>query len=87
MHNFTNNKMPAVFDTFFNKAIDVHSHNTRQKGDFRAPLCKSKLGTNFVKKTGSCIWQTYKSEHKKMTSVRVCKRNMIKIILNEYCLQ
>ena len=50
----------------------------------RSELFRSKVGTSFVKKTGPILLSEYKFTHDINTSVRICKRNIIKDIVSKY---
>ena len=56
MHQFINEKLPPLFDTFFTPRNSIHEHGTRQRARFRTPLYKTKIGTKFIIKEGINIY-------------------------------
>ena len=57
MYHFINSNLPATFENYFTLTADIHTIQTRQSNDLRAPMYKSQLGSKFVKKTGVDIWK------------------------------
>ena len=56
MHKYKNRTLPNIFDNFFNENREFHAYPTRGANRLRAPKLKSKLASNFIKKTGADLW-------------------------------
>ena len=57
MHKYTNNYLPKSFNEYFNPAINIHSHNTRNiHNKFFIPRVNKKLGQKSISFLGSQSW-------------------------------
>ena len=55
MFRIQNNELP-IFQNFFKRNRDIHSHDTRQKDYFHIPPFKTKLGKANLRYNGASIW-------------------------------
>ena len=57
MYQYTQKKLPPLFDDYFKKNSLTHSHETRQANFYHVPIFKSTIGTKSIRKTGINIWE------------------------------
>ena len=50
------NSLPSVFDNFFVKNENIHSHNTRNKNLYRTPLLRLDLRKRTIRATGVRVY-------------------------------
>ena len=56
MYKYYNNKLPSLFNAFYNTNCNIHLHQTRQCNMYHLPPCKSELSKRFIKYTGAVTW-------------------------------
>ena len=56
MFRYDHGSLPAPFEGYFIRNVDVHSHNTRQALHFHPPLIKNELSKKSIKYRGSIVW-------------------------------
>jgi hypothetical protein len=69
MYKYKTGLLPNIFDNFFTKNNDYHTHLTRNATKFRPPLNVTQHGTRFIKTTGVAFWNLIEdsiSEHQKI---------------------
>ena len=52
MFKYNHNDLPNMFDNFFEKNSEIHSHNTRSQNLFRPPAVNSALSSRIVRYSG-----------------------------------
>jgi hypothetical protein len=84
VYKYKNDLLPPTFKNFYSTNSEVHQHATRHANQLRMPIAKSKLASNFVKKTGVSIWnnQAINPDHK--TKIGIFKKVSISQLTQEY---
>ena len=84
MYDYSNEKLPQVFNNFFENAENIHDHDTRTRSNIRVPLLKTKVGTAFIRKQGPTKWQAFVNQHGSETSKKVCKKIITDELVDRY---
>ena len=56
MYNYKKKLLPTIFNNFFSVNRDHHNYPTRGAANLRPPITKTKIAANFVRKTGTILW-------------------------------
>ena len=56
MVRYCNNKLPVLFNSYFEYNCDYHNYNTRSAEHFHTPQIKSDLAKTGIKYRGAIIW-------------------------------
>ena len=81
MYKYKTKSLPEIFKTFFTKNREIHNYPTRAATNLRPPTIKTKIASNFVRKTGTSLWNLI--EGKLNTTVRLdtLKKHLKRYIL------
>ena len=77
-------KLPAIFDSFFQINDGSSTHITRQIGQIKTPFYKTTLGNKFIKKTGVELWNELATSHNCNISLSLIKKLVKAIFFFEY---
>ena len=80
MFKYKNSMLPRSFDGYFTTNQDIHSYNTRNKGDFNIPKRKRKLDSVFT--CGQKLWNDLSINLKQAKSLSQFKRTFKYQVLN-----
>ena len=81
MFKYKTKKLPTIFENFFNENNEFHSYPTRGANRLRPPIYKSKIATNFIKKTGTTLWNIIDPIINSKLSLQTFKKHLKKILL------
>ena len=84
MYQFTNDKLPGIFDCFFAKNQQFHDYQTRSANKLRPPRISTGLATKFIKTSGVSIWNDLMICIPTDTSISIFKRNLKAYLLKKY---
>ena len=56
MFRYCNNKLPVLFNSYFEYICDYHNYNTRSAEHFHTPQMKTDLAKTDIKYRGAIIW-------------------------------
>jgi hypothetical protein len=56
MFKYQNGLLPEIFNYFFIKNNEYHTHFTRNATKLRVPLSKTQIGSKFIRNTGVPFW-------------------------------
>ena len=80
MYKFKNHLLPDIFNSFFSRNLDYHSHATRSAAQLRPPRNTTQLGTKFITTTGVAVWNLLEnriSEHQKIGTFKLHLKKFI----------
>ena len=81
MFKYTHRLLPEIFDNFFSKNQDHHSHHTRNAAKLRTPLAKTQVGSKFIKNSGVGFWNSLETNITSNLKIGAFK-NRLKIYIN-----
>ena len=84
MYKYIEGKLPNVFDNFFVRNENYHTHLTRSSNAFRIPLVKSKVADLFIKKQGVLIWQEVSNNMMTNVKIGLFKTQLKEMLLKRY---
>ena len=59
MYKYHHMMLPSIFEDFFNRNRDIHSHNTRSRNLFRPPNIRSDSENRNIKAMGVRTWKYF----------------------------
>ena len=74
MNNYVTQKLPHIFENYFEHNKDVHELNTSQANGFHVPFSRLQVRRFSIKIHGSEVWNSFPTYIKKSTSVMVLKK-------------
>ena len=81
MFKFQNGLFPDIFNDFFIKNNELHTHHTRNAAKLRVPSVKTHIASKFIRNTGVSFWNRLENEivvnHKIGTFKRLLKTYII----------
>ena len=85
MYDFSSNKLPNSFKSFFNSIEQRHSHNTRlaSKSSYTLPSARTNYGKFNIKFVGVKIWNEIDESLKKLSKEKF-KEKLTDHLLNSY---
>ena len=86
MYNYVTQKLPQIFENYFQQNKDVHELNTRQADDFHLPFSRLKVRRFSIKIHGSEVWNSFPTYIKKSTSVMDFKKKLRKYLIDRHLL-
>ena len=81
MYQFKNNKLPKIFDNFYLKNSDIHSHHTRARDHFCLINTKLNIRKFSMKYNGAKIWNSIPCEIQNAKSLGIFKSQLKKHLL------
>ena len=79
-------KLPHIFEIYFQQNKDVHELNTRQANDFYVPFSRLQVRRFSIKINGSEVWNSFPTYIKKSTSVMDFKKKLRKYLSDRHLL-
>ena len=86
MYNYVTQKLPQIFENYFQQNKDVHERNTRQADDFHVPFSRLQVRRFSIKIHGSEVWNSFPTYIKKSTSVMDFKKKLRKYLIDRHLL-
>ena len=84
MHKLMAEKIPDIFTKMFKKNIEVHAYATRQQSHFHTPIYKTMVGSSFIRRTGTSIWNEIVVKDIQNTSIGQFKHFLRQETLSTY---
>ena len=84
MYQFTSNVLPNSLHNMFIMTTQIHSHHTRQSGDFYIPHVRLSKSINYVSFQGPKFWNALSNNLKNQKSVYVFKKKLKLCLLEKY---
>ena len=84
VYKYKNGLLPIIFDPFYIENRQVHNYPTRNAGQFRIPLTKSRVASCFIKKTGVSIWRDLNNEISHQMKIGLFKKEIIALLIDKY---
>ena len=82
VHNFKNNKLPSVFDSYFTSFSNIHNIDTRYRNtNFILPMVSSNLGSTSISFEGAVLWNNLKRSSKEILSVKSFRKSFKDTVL------
>ena len=82
VHNFQNNKLPPVFDSYFTSFSNIHDINTRYRNtNFIVPRVSSNLGSTSISFEGAIFWNNLDTMKKEIKSVKLFRKSIKDTVL------
>jgi hypothetical protein len=81
MYKYKTNSLPNIFNNFFTKNREYHDYPTRSSANYRPPIIKTKIANNFVRKTGTSLWNQLEGKIDTTVKMVTFKRHLKKHIL------
>ena len=82
VHNFQNNKLPSVFDSYFTSFSNIHNINTRYRNtNFILPMVSSNLGSTSISFEGAVLWNNLEISSKEIQSVKSFRKSFKDTVL------
>ena len=82
VHNFQNNKLPSVFDSYFTSFSNIHDIDTRNRNtNFILPRVSSNLGSTRISFEGAVLWNSLDNSSKKIKSEKSFRRSFKETVL------
>ena len=82
MYNYVTQKLPKIFENYFQRNRDVHGLNTRQANDFYVPFSRLQIRRFSIKIHGSEVWNSFPTFIKISTSLMNFKKNLRKYLID-----
>ena len=86
MYNYVTQKLPHIFENYFQQNKDFHELNTRQANDFHVPFSRLQVRRFSIKIHGSEVWNSFPTYIKKSTSVMDLKKKLRKYLIDRHLL-
>ena len=86
MYNYVTQKLPDIFENYFQQNKDAHELNTRQAKDFYVPFSRIQVRRFSIKIHGSEVWNSFPTYIKKSTSVMHFKKKLRKYLIDSHLL-
>ena len=83
MYNYVTQKLPQIFENYFQRNRDVHGLNTRQANDFYVPFSRLQIRRFSIKIHGSEVWNSFPTFIKISTSLMNFKKNLRKYLIDK----
>ena len=83
MYNYVTQKLPQIFENYFQRNRDVHGLNTRQANDFYVPFSRLQIRRFSIKIHGSEVWNSFPTFIKIPTSLMNFKKNLRKYLIDK----
>jgi hypothetical protein len=83
MYNYKKKLLPPIFMNFFSENRDHHNYPTRVAANLCPPIIQTKIAENFVRKTGSLLWNTIEGTINTKVGLITFKKHLKKHILSE----
>ena len=82
VHNFQNNKLPPVFNSYFTSFSNIHNINTRYRNtNFIVPRVSSNLGSTSISFEGAIFWNNLDTITKEIKSVKLFRKSIKDTVL------
>ena len=82
VHNFQNNKLPSVFDSYFTSFSNIHNINTRYRNtNFILHRVSSNLGSTSISFEGAVLWNNLEISSKEIQSVKSFRKSFKDTVL------
>ena len=82
VHNYKNNKLPPVFDSYFTSFSNIHDINTRNRDtNFILPRVSSNLGSTSISFEGAVLWNKQDKLIKEIKSEKSFRRSFKETVL------
>ena len=82
VHNFQNNKLPPVFDSYFTRFSNIHNINTRNRNtNFILPIVSSTRGSTSISFEGAVLWNNLDNLSKEIKSGKSFRRSFKETVL------
>jgi hypothetical protein len=82
MFNYKKSRLPEIFKNFFSTNRDHHNYPTRGAGNLRPPIIKTKIDENFIRKTGTLLWNTIEEKINTNVGLITFKKHLKKYLLS-----
>ena len=84
MYNYVNQKLPDIFNNYFQKNNDVHDKETRQADLFHAPFGRLDVRKFSIRIHGSEVWNSLPCYIKCPMSIGVFKQKIRKHLIDKH---
>ena len=82
MYTYVTQKLPQIFENYFQRNRDVHGLNTRQANDFYVPFSRLQIRRFSIKIHGSEVWNSFPTYIKISTSLMNFKKKLRKYLID-----
>ena len=86
MYNYVTQKLPRIFENYFQQNKDVHELNTRQANNFHVPFIRLQVRRFSIKIHGSEVWNSFPIYIKISTYVVDFKKKLCKYLTDKHLL-
>ena len=83
MYNYVIQKLPRIFENYFQQNKDVHELNTRHANNFHVPFIRLQVRRFSIKINGSEVWNSFPIYIKISTSVVDFKQKLCRYLTDK----
>jgi len=84
MYKHFNDQLPQIFNTYFNKLIDINDRYTRNKNDYQLMKHKTAMASRGVRSSGPRLWNTLSPKIKMSINLKQFKKQFKNDLINTY---